>query len=148
MLHVFSIISKDHVDERVGDWKMKSQSSLKRGVEVIIYLSVASGLVLLPQLYFMVPMWFFYSVLIGWLAYVLAAAAVASGRQAAYPFAFVISIITLFVSLPQPEHYAFVSAGLSLASLTFVIGSILQFILIILIPIYLLKRRETGTRSK
>ena len=121
---------------------MRRQSSLKRAIDVLIYLSVASGLVLLPQLYFMVPRWLFYSVLMGWLAYVLVAAVVAAGRQVAYPFVFFLAILTLSVSLPQPEHYAFLSAGLALAATTFLIGSALQLSLVILIPIYLLKRRN------
>jgi len=121
---------------------MKSQSSLRRWIDALIYLSVALGLVLLLQLFFMVPMWLFYSVLTGWLAYVLVAAAVASGRQAAYPFALVLAIITLFVSLPQPEHYAFLSTGFLLAGMTFLIGSALQLALIILLPIYLVRRRN------
>jgi hypothetical protein len=121
---------------------MKSQSSLRRWIDALIYLSVALGLVLLPQLFFMVPIWLFYSVLTGWLAYVLVAAAVASGRQAAYPFALVLAIITLFVSLQQPEHYAFLSTGFLLAGMTFLIGSALQLALIIFIPIYLVRRRN------
>jgi hypothetical protein len=127
---------------RMNDRKMRSQSSLKRAIDVLVYLSVASGLILLPQLYFMVPSWLFYSVLAGWLAYVLVAAAVAAGRQAAYPFVFFLAILTLSVSLPQPEHYAFLSSGLALAATTFLIGSALQLSLVILIPIYLIKRRN------
>ena len=121
---------------------MKSQSSLKRAIDVLILLSVVSGLVLLPQLYVMVPKWLFYSVLTGWLTYVLAAAAVAAGRQAAYLFVFFLAILTLSVSLPQPEHYAFLGSGLALAAATFLIGSGLQLSLVILIPVYLVKRRK------
>ena len=121
---------------------MKSQSSLKRPIDVLIFLSIVSGLVLLPQLYFMVPKWLFYSVLTGWLAYVLAAAAVAAGRQVAYVFVFLLAILTLSVSLPRPEHYAFLGSGLTLAAATFLIGSALQLSLIVLIPIYLVRKRK------
>ena len=109
---------------------------------MLIYLSVAMGVALLPQLFFMVPMWLFYSVLVGWLAYVAVAVAVASRREAAYPVALVLAILTLLVSLPQPEHYAFLGAGYALAEMTFLIGSALQLALIILIPIYLIKKRS------
>ena len=121
---------------------MVRQVSLKRCINVLIYLSVAMGVVLLPQLFFMAPMWLFYSVLVGWLAYVVVAVAAASRRETAYPVALVVAILTLLVSLPQPEHYSFLGAGLVLAGMTFLIGSALQLALIILIPIYLIKKRS------
>ncbi|MGA2972529.1 MAG: hypothetical protein ABSE39_07890 [Candidatus Bathyarchaeia archaeon] len=114
--------------------------SLRRTIDLLIYLSVALGIVLLPQLYPLVPTWLFLSVLGGWLAYVIVAILAATGRRIAYPLAFVLSILTLAVSLPQPEHQSFVRAGLSLASLTFLVGSAFQLVLLILIPVYLRKR--------
>jgi Ni,Fe-hydrogenase I cytochrome b subunit len=109
---------------------------------LLIYLSVALGVVLLPQLYGLVPSWLFYSVLGGWLAYLIVAILAATGHGIAYPFAFVLSILTLAVSLPQPEHYPFMEVGMLLASVTFVIGSVLQFALLILIPVYMLRNRS------
>lgn len=120
--------------------------SLKRAIDLLIYVSVGFGVVLLLQLYVLVPRWLFYSVLAGWVAYLLVAIIAATGRKIAYPFAFILSLLTLAVSLPQPEHYSFVEAGMLLASATFVIGSILQIALLILIPVYLLRNR-LGRRS-
>jgi lysylphosphatidylglycerol synthetase-like protein (DUF2156 family) len=108
-------------------------------IDVLIYLSVALGVVLLPQLYYSVPLWLFFSVLVGWLAYLVVAGLVVADRRVAYPLALVLSILTLVASLPRPEHYAFVEAGISLASITFLVGSGLQLALVILIPIYLLR---------
>jgi hypothetical protein len=115
--------------------------SLRATTNLLIYLSVAFGLLLLAQLYSLVPTWLFYSVLAGWIVYVLAAVAAAIGRKTAYPVAFLLSILTLIVSLPQPEHQSFVKSELSLASLTFLVGSALQIALLILIPILLMKMR-------
>ena len=114
--------------------------SLRRAVNLLIYLSVAMGVALLPQLYPLVPSWLFYSVFIGWLAYVVVAVLAASGRKVAYPLAFVLAVLTLAVSLPQPEHYSF---GASLASATFLIGSVLQIALLVLVPVYL-RRSKSG----
>jgi len=116
--------------------------SLRLTINLLIYLSVAIGIVLLPQLFFLVPTWLFFSVLVGWLAYLATAGLAAAGRRIAYPLAFVLSILTLAVSLPQPEHYLYVEAGLSLASSTFIVGSALQVLLLILIPIYLYRVRK------
>jgi hypothetical protein len=114
-------------------------------VNLLVYLSVALGVALLPQLYGLVPSWLFLSVLVGWLAYLVVAVMVAKGRLIGYPLAFVLAILTLTVSLPQPEHYSYVEAGPSLASGTFLIGSALQVALIILIPIYLYRRKSLKT---
>jgi hypothetical protein len=114
-------------------------------VNLLIYLSVALGVVLLAQLYGLVPSWLFFSVLVGWLAYLVVAVLVAKGRSIAYPLGFVLAILTLAVSLPQPEHYSFVEAGPSLASGTFLFGSALQLALIILIPLYLYRRKSPRT---
>lgn len=120
---------------------------LRRAIDLLIYLSVAVGIVLLPQLYVLVPLWLFLSVLVGWLAYSAVAVLATVGRRIAYPLAFVLSILTLAVSLPQPEHYAYVSAGFSLASSTFIVGSVLQVFLLVLIPIYLYRTRTSRKQS-
>jgi hypothetical protein len=117
-------------------------ASLIRAIDILIYLSVALGAVLLPQLYGVVPAWLFYSVLGGWLAYVLVAMLAATRHRIAYVFAFVLSILTLLVSIPQPEHRSFVMAGLSLASITFLLGSALQLALLILIPFHFIRTRR------
>lgn len=117
-------------------------SSLRRAVNLLIYLSVMFGLLLLLQLYAVAPIWLFYSILGGWLIYLLVAVAAATGHKVAYPAACLLSIITLLISLPQPEHYSLVRGGFSLASITFVIGSALQVALLILIPVFLLRKRK------
>ena len=115
-------------------------SFITRSINLLIFLSVVLGVLLLPQLYGVVPTWLFYSVMGGWLAYVIVAALAATGHKLAYPLAFVLSILTLIVSVPQPEHQSFVTAGLSLASLTFLAGSAIQLGLVILIPVYYLRK--------
>jgi hypothetical protein len=122
--------------------------SLRRGSNWLIYASVVLGLTLLGQLYaLMVPSWLFYSILAGWILYLVVAIAVATNNDKAYPVALVLSIVTLAVSLPQPEHYSFAEAGPTLASLTFIAGSALQIGVIILVTSYLfLEKRESRLR--
>ncbi|TMI43918.1 hypothetical protein E6H19_08330 [Candidatus Bathyarchaeota archaeon] len=122
---------------------------LRRGADWLIYASVILGVALLVQLYaLMVPSWLFYSILAGWLLYLLVAIGVATGRDKAYPPALVLSIVTLAVSLPQPEHYSLADAGPTLASLTFMAGSLLQAGVIILVTSFLvLKRRQPRIRA-
>jgi len=100
---------------------------------LLIYLSVGLGVILLPQLWFLVPSWLFYAVFAGWLAYFATALAVARHYRRAYFVASGLAILTLIVSLPQPEHYSYVKAGINMASVTFVIGSVLQVCVILAI---------------
>jgi len=121
---------------------------LRRVANWLIYASVILGMALLVQLYvLMVPSWLFYSILAGWILYLVVAIAVAAGRDKAYPAALVLSIVTLIVSLPQPEHYSLAEAGPILASLTFIAGSVLQIGVIILVTSSMfLERGQSGVR--
>jgi len=127
-------------------------SKLKRVRRIanwLIYASVIVGVALLVQLYvLMVPSWLFYSVLAGWILYLVVAITVANGRDKAYPGALALSIVTLVVSLPQPEHYSLAEAGPTLASLTFIAGSVLQIGVILLVTSSMfLNRRQSGVRT-
>ena len=70
-------------------------SKLKRVRRVanwLIYTSVILGVALLVQLYVLVvPSWLFYSILAGWILYLVVAIAVASDRDKAYTAALVLS---------------------------------------------------------
>ncbi len=122
---------------------------LRRAANWLIYASVVLGVTLLVQLYaLMVPSWLFYSILAGWILYLVVAITVATGRDKAYPAALVLSIVTLAVSIPQPEHYSLAETGPTLASLTFIAGSVLQIGVIILVTSStLLERRRSGVRT-
>ncbi len=115
-------------------WRLKT---LKASADLLIYASIILGAALLVQLYSLVPLWLFYSVLTGWIAYLIVAVAIAKGLKMAYPLSLVLAILTLAVSLPRPEHYSLVQAGLSPASLTFIAGSVLQVAVILSVSSYL-----------
>jgi hypothetical protein len=127
-------------------------SKLKRTRRIanwLIYASVVLGVALLVQLYIlMAPSWLFYSILAGWILYLVVAIAVATGRDKAYSAALALSIVTLIVSLPQPEHLSLAEAGPTLSSLTFIAGSVLQIgVIILLTSSMFLERRESGVRA-
>jgi len=60
-------------------------------------------------------------------------------KSVAYPLSLILAVLTLAVSIPQPEHYSF---GLSIGSLTFIAGSVLQIGVIVSVTRYLLLRRR------
>lgn len=121
---------------------------LRRGANWLVCSSVILGAVLLVQLYLMmVPYWLLYSILAGWTLYLIIAIALAKGREQAYPAALALSIVTLAVSLPQPEHLSLAESGPTLASLTFIVGSALQIGVIIFIALILLEKRHFGAKA-
>jgi len=115
--------------------------TLKASADLLIYASIFLGAPLLVQLYSLVPLWLFYSSLAGWIAYLIVAVAIAKGVKIAYPLGLVLAILTLAASLPQPEHYSLVQAGLSPASLTYIAGSVLQIAVILTVSSYLFLTR-------
>lgn len=107
---------------------------------LLIYASIILGIALLAQLYSVVPLRLFYSVVAGWIAYLLVGIAVTIRVSAAYPVSLVLAALTLAVSLPQPDHY---SLGASIATLTFAAGSVLQIGVIVSVARYLLLKRQS-----
>ncbi len=119
--------------------------TLKTLTRFLIYASILLGATLLVELYAVVPVWLFYSVLAGWVAYLITAVAIAKDLKIAYPLSLLLAILTLAVSLPQPEHHSLVEAGPSPASVTFIVGSVLQVAVILTVSSYLvLTRRVSG----
>ena len=112
----------------------------------LIYASVVLGILLLGQLYALaVPLALLIPIFVGWIFYLIVAFAVWKGYSGAYPAALILAIVTLAVSLPQPEHLSLAEAGLTLASLTFVVGSILQVGVIVLIGYSMITARRRST---
>ena len=118
------------------------RSSLERVIDSLVYLSVALGAALLIQVYGLLPAGVFFSILGGWLAYLIAAVLVWRRYTRVYPAILVLAVLTLLVSLPQPAHYALVTSAEILAASTFIIGSAFQLCLIVLILLFLIRRRR------
>src|SRR5260370_31864866 len=119
--------------------------TLKTLTRFLIYASIILGTPLLVELYAVVPVWLFYSVLAGWVAYLITAVAIAKDLKIAYPLSLVLAVLTLAVSLPQPEHHSLVEAGPSPASLTFIFVPLLHLSVILTVSSYLvLTRRVSG----
>ncbi len=117
-------------------------SALKRAVDGLIYATVALGFVLLYVASGVVPGWLLASLFGGEFAYAGASLGIAKKYRWPYYVIFVLAVLVLAVSLPQPEHYAFATSGQYLPFSIFALGSILQVCLIVLIPIYLWRTRK------
>ena len=119
------------------------RKDLLRWANWLIYASVVLGILLLAQLYALrVPLALLIPILAGWILYLIVAIAVWRGRSNAYPAALIMAIVALVVSLPQPEHLSLAEARLTLAAFTFVLGSILQVGVIVLIGYSMIASRR------
>ncbi len=118
------------------------RSKLGLTIDALVYLSVLLGAALLLQAFNQLPPSVAYAVLGGWLVYVVAAVLVLRKVRGAYPLVIGLAMLTLIVSLPQPEHYTLLNPGQILAGATFLLGSAVQVCLIILIPAYFLRSRK------
>ncbi len=117
------------------------RSGLRTAIDALVYFSVILGAALLAQAFNLLPPPVAYSIVGGWLAYVVAALLVFRKAKVAYPLVMVLAVLTLIVSLPQPEHYSLLNPGEAVAAATFLLGSAAQICLIVLIPIYLLRKK-------
>lgn len=118
------------------------RSRLRLAIDALVYLSVLLGAALLVQAFNQLPPGVAYAILGGWLVYILAALLVLRKVRFAYPLVMGLAVLTLVVSVPQPEHYALLDSGQILAGATFLLGSAAQVCLIILIPVYFLRNRK------
>ena len=115
---------------------------IKNAIDALVYASVALGYLLLFATALLVPSWLFVSLTMGTSAYAVCAVAVAMGWKQAYYAVIGLAILVLLVSLPQPSHYAFASGGEVGDFLIFAAGSVMQVLLLVLIPIYLWRVRR------
>lgn len=119
---------------------------LRRVTNLLIYASALLGVGLLVQLYGLVPGWLFFSVAAGWAIYVANGVAARRGIAMAYPVSLILAVLTLAVSIPQPEHAALLMTGPGLASVTLVAGSALQVMIIVTASLYLVLDRQNRRR--
>ena len=117
-------------------------TSTHRVIQVLVILSVLLGVALLVQVYGVVPSWLFLSVSIGWGLFVVDTVLTFVRPRISYYLAFALAVLAFASSVPQTAHYAFIQQGLLLPSATFVLGSTIQVLLIVIVPYHLLKTRR------
>jgi hypothetical protein len=121
--------------------------SLDSAIAWFVYGSVALGAVFLAVARTLVPgfpdfLW--YSILGGEIAYLVCAITVALKVRGARYFALGLAILTLAVSLPQPEHYSFAETGQIAAFLIFSGGTVLQVLVIISVALRAIRRPKAA----
>ncbi len=117
-------------------------SALPRAIQGLILFSTALGVLFLWQAHSLVPPDVFYVLLFGWGVFVVDSVLTFVRPKLSYYLGAVLAAVALAETLSQPEHYALVENGNVLATVTLVLGSVTQGLLIILIGYFLLSTRE------
>ncbi|MDV3293479.1 MAG: hypothetical protein LYZ70_04335 [Nitrososphaerales archaeon] len=78
----------------------------------------------------------------GWIFFAVDSLLTFTKPKASYYLAFVLAGLALGSSLPQTAHYAFIASGQLLPSTTFILGSVAQVLLVVLVPYHFLRARR------
>jgi len=122
--------------------------TLRKLIDSLVYASVALGVLFVYVASALVPSWLLAGLVVGEVAYGVAAVAVARGQVLAYYAVVVLALLVLLVSLPQPEHYSFATDGQVGDFLIFAGGSVLQACLLVLVPLFLRRRSRAVSLRK
>lgn len=105
-------------------------------------LSTLLGLLFLVQAYSVLPPEALTFVVVGWVFFAVDSVLTFFRPKASYYLAFVLAGLALGSSLPQTAHYAFIANGELLPSTTFILGSVAQILLLVLVPYHFLRARR------
>ncbi len=117
-------------------------SALPRAIQGLILFSTALGVFFLWQAYPLLPPSVRYALFFGWGLFVVDSVLTFVRPKLSYYLGIALAAVALAESLAQPEHYAFVENGNLPATVTLVLGSASQGLLIILIGYFLLSTRK------
>ncbi len=107
-----------------------------KAIQASVFLSVILGILFLVQAYNVVPSFVFEFVAVGWVLFVIDGVLTFLRPRESYALALVLAILALGSSLPQSSHWAFIGNGDILPAFTFLAGSVVQVVLIILVVYY------------
>ncbi len=116
--------------------------TLTQAIQGVILFSTVLGVYFLWLVYPRVPQDVFYILLTGWLLFAVDSALTFIRPKLSYYLGIVLALIALAETLTQSEHYAIVASGDVPATVTLVLGSISQAVLIILVGYYLARFRN------
>jgi hypothetical protein len=116
--------------------------SVSRIIQGLIIFSVLLGVAFLWQAYPLLPSDVFWILAFGWFLFVVDSALTFVRPLASYVLGLVLALIALSQTLAQPEHYALVESGNLPATLTLVLGSAAQALIIVFVGYYLIAHRK------
>ncbi len=121
--------------------------TVTRAIQVLILFSIVLGVFFLWQAYPLLPSEVFYALTFGWLLFVVDAILTFFRPRASYFLGLVLAAVALVETLSQPEHYAFVENGDVPATVTLVLGSVAEALIVGLVVYYIVSTRRNDPWS-
>ena len=115
-----------------------------RLIQLVVLFSTLLGILFLIEVYGLLPSDVFLFVTVGWVLFVIDSILTFTNPRVSYGMAFALALLALASSLPQTAHYAFVENGVLLPAITFILGTVAQVSLLVLVPYYFLKQKRLG----
>ena len=116
--------------------------SPQRLIQGLILFSTLLGVVFLWQARPVLPTDIFAFVAFGWALFVVDSVLTFTRPMASYYLGVVLGFLALYGTLSQPEHFALVASGNLLASVTIILGSAAEVLLIVSVAYYLASERR------
>lgn len=111
-------------------------------IQALIVFSAVLGVFFLLQVYYRLPPDVFYVLTFGWVLFVIDAALTFVRPRASYYLGLVLAAVALLETLSQPEHYSLVENGDVPATVTLVLGTVAEVLIIGLVIFYIIARRR------
>ena len=116
--------------------------SVPRVIQGLIVFSAVLGVAFLWQAYPLLPTDVFEILAFGWFLFVVDSVLTFVRPLASYVLGLVLALIALSQTLSQPEHYAIIESGNVPGTVTLVLGSAAQALIIVFVGYFLVARRK------
>lgn len=117
-------------------------SAVPRAIQALILFSTVFGVFFLWEVHPVLPSAVFDFVAFGWSLFVVDSALTFIRPKASYYLGMVLAILAFAATVSQPQHYSLVESGDVLATVTILVGSAAELLLIALVAYYAVTGRR------
>ena len=111
-------------------------STLARAIQGLILFATLFGIAFLYEVYPVLPSFVFYSVAFGWVLFVVDSVLTFVRPKASYYLGLVLSIIAFGITWSQPAHFQLIADGDIPATVTMLVGSATELLVIAAVLVY------------
>jgi hypothetical protein len=111
-------------------------SRVERWIQGLILFATVFGVAFLYEVYPVLPSFVFDTVAFGWVLFVVDSVLTFVRPRVSYYLGLVLAAAAFLATVSQPEHYALITGGDVTATLTIIIGSAAELLIIALVLVY------------
>lgn len=117
-------------------------SNLTRAIQGVIIFCTLFGIPFLYEVYPVLPSSVFYTVTFGWVLFVVDSVLTFVRPRASYYLGLVLAVLAFGATVSQPDHFALIASGDVAATITLIVGSASELVLIVLVIAFVLTSRK------